>query len=69
MSYAKEEVVSIGEKRGREEERIKFLKNPYNFNMSIDQIIELTGLIEKEIAKLLQSRDFLDQKIICVLLV
>jgi hypothetical protein len=69
MSCVREEGILIDEKLGREEGRqvekkvkkksvSNFLKNPYKFNMGIEQMIAFTDLTKEEITKLVQNRDF-----------
>ena len=40
-----------GEKRGREKEKVEIAKKLLNIGLSIEQIIEATGLTKKEIEK------------------
>jgi predicted transposase/invertase (TIGR01784 family) len=60
MDYAKERGekrgIKIGEKRGEKKERIRIVQNGYKNGMSIDQIIQFTGLTEEEIYAITSSK-------------
>lgn len=48
----RQEGIGIGEKKGRQEEITKVVKNATVKGMSIGDIMDITGLTEKEIARI-----------------
>ncbi|MDR0681838.1 MAG: hypothetical protein LBG15_08335 [Dysgonamonadaceae bacterium] len=59
MNYVKSKSLEMGEKRGlemgREGEQIKFVRNCYKHNMSIDEIAKLTGLKVEQVSAILHD--------------
>jgi predicted transposase/invertase (TIGR01784 family) len=49
----KKQGIEIGEKRGRENERIILVRNCYAHHLSIEQIVEFTGLTTKQVSDIL----------------
>jgi predicted transposase YdaD len=56
VNYAEERGMEVGEKRGREIERITLVRNCYAHNLSIEQIAEFTGLATKQISDILTDK-------------